>query len=228
MFHLRFTPDDISGYTFDFLALYKHIVACETKDREGNSVPLHYHVLIDTDYDVQSVRNAITAGLKIPKAGRGKNNKYYSLNVKWEDPGYICKYDNIIQSKGYTEKQILEYVISGKKKYLEKVKAVELSGEVAPAALPRKPKEIKLPFQQAVIADAAAEWYKYKRQVIEEDSDARAMPVKIVKFVCDAMRKHGRGINQYLVKELASAVLYDDLEYRDLVLRKCEKYFLDN
>lgn len=209
MFHLRFTPYDISGYTFVFLENYSHyIVAYEDKDKKGNPTQPHYHVLIDTDYGEKSVRDAIKLNLKIPKSSRGKNNAYYCLETEWRDPGYVCKYNDIRNSKGYSEKEIMEFVISGKNKYLRKVEEVELSGEKAPAAPP------KIPFQQAVIADAAADWYNYKRENADPDIQ------ELKKFVCDSMRKHGRGINQYLVKELAYAVLYDDLDYRDYVLNK--------
>lgn len=212
MFHLRYTPYDISGYTFDFLDKYESfIVAQEDVDDDGSPL-LHYHILVDTDYGVKSLRDDAKAALKIPPAGRGKNNKYYALIEDWKDPGYICKYNNIISSKGFSEKEVMDFVISGKNKYLGKVKGVELSGEVAPATPPKQPP--KVPFQQAVIADAAADWYNYKRDNDDIDKDV------LKKFVCDSMRKHGRGINQYLVKELAYAVLYDDLDYRDYVLNK--------
>jgi len=215
MFHLRYTPYDISGYTFNFLFFYdKFIVAKELYDDSGNEL-LHYHILVDDeDLGEKTLRDAAKANFKIPPAGRGKNNKYYALFIDWKDPGYICKYNDIIHSKGYSEKEVMEFVISGKKRYLDKVKVVELSGEVAPAT-PPKPKVVKVPFQQAVIADAAADWYNYKR-----DTD-KTIDVQVLKrFVCNAMRKHGRGINQYLVKELAYAVLYDDLDYREFVLNK--------
>lgn len=221
MFHLRFTPYDISGYTFDFLEKYeKYIIAKEEIDDNGNPL-LHYHVLVETSYDVQSLRNDAKASLKIPKSGRGKNNKYYAILADWKDPGYICKYNDIQKSKGYSEKEVMEYVISGKQKYLDKVKATELSGEKAPAVLPpKKEKIVKVPFQQSVIADAAADWYNYKRNNPNELLITKKCELK--QFVCNAMRKHGRGINQYLVKELAYAVLYDDLDYRDYVLKKIE------
>jgi len=223
MLHLRFTPYDISGYTFDFLELlsHKYIVAREDTDDDGNPL-LHYHILIDTEYGIKSVRDAAKTALKIPPAGRGKNNAFYALIPDWKDPGYICKYNDVIRQKGYTEKEILDYVISGKKRYLDKVKEVELSGEKAPAApSPKKPKPV--PFQQAVIADAAADWYAYKRKCNEE---REIIDISMVcDFICSAMVKNGRGINQYLVKELAFAVLHEDLDYRQIVINRVKAYF---
>lgn len=222
MFHFRFTPYDISGYTFDFLdsIAHKYILSWEDKDKTGKTVPKHYHCYIETTYGEKSVRDAIKSSLKIPASGRGKNNKYYAFQAEWKDPGYVCKYDNIVKSKGFTEKQILECVISGKKKYLDKVDRGELSGDrVAPA-----PKSPKVPFQQAVIAYAAAEWYKYKATC--KESGDFVSELEVVEFVCKGMREHGRGINQYLVKELAYAVLYDDLDYRETVMKKIRSFFL--
>lgn len=213
MFHLRFTPNDISGYIFNFLEVYDRYILAQ-EDKDDNGLPLlHYHILIDTDYGIQSVRNVATASLKIPKSGRGKNNAYYALFADWKDPGYICKYNNILQSKGFSEKEILDYVISGQKKYLNKVKASELSGEVAPAQAPTK-REPKVTFQQEVIAYATAEWYKYKRQESDFNKD------RLIGFVCDGMRKYGRGINVYLVKDIVYGILYDDLDYRNIILNK--------
>lgn len=220
MFHVRFTPYDISGYTFDFLVFYdKYIIARELYDDEGEPL-LHYHILVDdSELGIQTLRNAVKANFKIPPAGKGKNNRYYAIFDDWKDPGYICKYDDIIRQKGYSEKQVLDYVISGKKKYLDKVKEGELRGEEAPAPLsPKKEKVVKLPFQQAVIASAAADWYNYKRQCSENDEVIDKN--KTIDFVVSAMREHGKGINQYLVTELARAVLYDDLDYRENVLNK--------
>lgn len=220
MFHLRYTPYDISGYTFDFLDKYQSfIVAQEDFDDDGSPL-LHYHILIDTDYGVKSLRDDAKTAFKIPPAGRGKNNKYYALIEDWKDPGYICKYNNIIRHKGFSEKEIMEYVISGKKKYLDKVKRVELSGEVAPATSPKQ--SPKVPFQQAVIADATADWYNYKRKC--HDNDEEPVRSKVCEFICTAMIKNGKGINQYLVKELSFAILHEDLDYRDLILAKIKSF----
>lgn len=220
MFHLRFTPHELADYTFNFLYFYsKYIIAREDVDDDGNPL-LHYHILVDDDeLGVQTLRNAAIANLQIPKSGRGKNNRYYALFDDWKDPGYICKYDNIVGSKGYTEAQILDFVVSGKKRYLSKVDKSELSGEVAPADFPKKKdKVIKVPFQQLVIATASAKWYEYKREC--KEAGKKEDKQLIVDYVCEAMVQNGKGINQYLVKELTYAILHEDLDYRELILRK--------
>lgn len=140
MFHIRFTPYDISGYTFDFLNQFAgYIVAYEDKDKKGKPTQPHYHILVDTDYGSKTVRDAFVAACKIPKSTRGKNNAYYGMFSDWQQPDYICKYNDIRESKGFTEKQILDYVISGKNKYLVKVEDVELRGKKAPATPPKLP-----------------------------------------------------------------------------------------
>lgn len=219
-YHIRFTPYDISGYTFDWLDKYeKYLVFREVRDKKGQTVPEHFHIYIEDKHDIQTIRLDIKSKFKIPKSGRGEGNRYYAAMV-WDTPDYICKWNDEVCSKGFTEKEVMECVISGKKKYLDKVESpAELRGvEISPAA--RKPREPKVPYQQQIIALAAAEWYNYKktRHTMEQlDSDAQQ---NLVKFVCEAMRKTSRGINQYLVSDICRAVLFDDLDWRDRVINK--------
>ena len=216
MFHLRYTPYDISGYTFNFLENYdRYIIAYEDKTKLGQPAQPHYHIYIVTDYGKKSVENAAKSSLQIPKApGRGKNNAYYSLKSDWKDPGYICKYGDIRGQKGFNPAEILDYVNSGKEKYLQKVEVVELSGKVSPAT----PRTSKVSFQQAVLADTQADWLNYKRDC--RDNEDKEDKSKLIEFICSNMRKNGRGINEYLVKDIYYGVLFDDFDYRDLVLKK--------
>lgn len=212
-----FTPRDISGYDFGFLSFYeKHIVAFEDHNKEGGETNKHYHVYIETSYGPLTVRNAVKANFKIPAGGKGKNNGYYSLHVNWDDIGYICKYGDIRSSKGFSEEQILEFVVSGKKKYLQKVEGGELRGEVAPA--PRSEKSVKVIPQQMIISNAACKWFQHKSECSANDTEpSRKM---LVKYVCDEIRAAGKGINAYQVRDFCQAVLYDDLDYRDSLLEK--------
>lgn len=84
-------------------------------------------------------------------------------------------------------------------------------------------KQKKIPYQQDVISGATAEWYKYKK----ECSDNEMLPdkKKIIEFVCNEMRRVSKGINPYLVKELANAVLFDDLDYREVILDRIKSTF---
>lgn len=215
MFHLIFTPHDLSGYTFDWLERYdKFIVAKEYGKKENH---LHYHILIETDAKKDTVRDMAKLRLRIPAGQRGKESKYYALLSDWKDPAYICKSNDIQIFKGYSEKQIMEFVIEGKNKYPGKVDSpVELSGEKAPAA--RKPREPRVPFQQQVIAIASAEWYKYKKEC--KDQGFVIDKHEVIEFVCKAMREVSRGINEYLLKDICNAILFDDLDYRSNVLQR--------
>ena len=80
----------------------------------------------------------------------------------------------------------------------------------------------KIPYQQEVIAITTAEWIKYKK---EQPEDRTPEISAIIPMVCKAMREVNRGINPYIVKDIAYAVLFDDLDFRDVVLRKIEKIF---
>lgn len=214
--HVRFTPYDISGYTFEWLSEYSKFILAQ-EDVDDNLQPLqHYHIYIETTKHIDTVRDKLKKYLCIPAAGRGVNNKYYALISKWEDIAYIVKYNNILKSEGYTESELMKYVISGKKKYLEKERKTELRGEIAPAALevPKKEKVVKVPYQQQIIALASADWHNYKKTTVIDclnDSHKR----ELIKFVCKAMREVSRGINQHLVNDIARAVLFDDIDWRD-------------
>jgi len=81
----------------------------------------------------------------------------------------------------------------------------------------------RIPYQQDVITGAAAEWKKYKESPGEIPLDEIPRSVllnKLKDIICTEMRRVNKGINPYMVKELAYAVLYDDLDYRDIVLEK--------
>lgn len=84
-------------------------------------------------------------------------------------------------------------------------------------------KEKRIPYQQDVIAGAAAQWKKYRDECREsqETPDRK----KVIEMVCNEMRRVSKGINPYLVKELAYAVLYDDLDFREVILEKIKYTF---
>lgn len=207
MFHLRFTPYDISGYTFDFLDLYdKFIVAQEDSDDDGNPL-LHYHILIDTDYKDASLRNAVKAAFKIPPAGRGKNNKYYAIIPDWKDPGYICKHNNIVKSKGYSEKEVMDFVISGKQKYLDKVKL-----PVGPVVA--SPGKTRISVDKEVIADCIT-FYELAKQKGEVPTAE-----ELCEEACRAVRSYGKGINPFKIREYVLATWFD-VGDREQVVKKC-------
>lgn len=219
LFHLRFTPCDLSGYNFDWLERYhKFIVAQEDLEDDGTPL-LHYHILIETDNAKDSIRDMAKNRLRIPSGnGRGKNNKYYALIEDWYDISYICKYNQILCSQGYSEKELLEFVESGKKKHLNKVVETPAENSVTVGSKTSSPKSPRIPYQQQIIAIASAEWYKYKRQCNEQGFEIDK--TQVIEFVCNAMREVSRGINQYLLQDIVNAVLFDDPDYRERTLQR--------
>lgn len=83
---------------------------------------------------------------------------------------------------------------------------------------------VRVPYQQAVIAYAAAEWINHKRACKEKGEEASY--VEVIDFVCKGMREYNKGINPYMVRELAYAVLHDDLEFRERILKKIKCEFI--
>lgn len=79
------------------------------------------------------------------------------------------------------------------------------------------------PYQQTVIMDATVEWLNYKKEHpglgYNETRDT------VIMLVCNAMRKCSKGINPHMVRDLSYAVLYDDADWQDLVLKRCRNYF---
>lgn len=218
-YHLRFTPCDLSGYTFDWLTRYpKFIVAQEDLDDDGLPL-LHYHILIESDNVKDTIRDMAKDRLRIPSSGgKGKNNKYYALIPDWLDPGYICKYNKILYSQGYTEKTLMEFVVSGKEKYLDKVKTPAENSVTAVSQKLPTPKCPRIPYQQEIIAIAYADWLNYKKKCAIEELQIH--PHEVVDFVCKAMREKSRGINSYLLQDIVNAILYDDPDFRERTLQR--------
>lgn len=223
-FSVRFTPkpeglDDISGWSFEYLKKYeKYIVAREDKDKQGQSVPVHYHIYIETSYGEATIRQTTKEALRLPVGGRGKNNGYYSLIPDWKDPGYICKYNDILDSKGFTEKELVDCVVSGKNKYLNKVEKVQAEHTVTAGPKPPTAKTPRIPYQQQIISIAYAEWMKYKKQC--RDEGVQEDRYQVIELVCKAMREVSRGINAYLLQDICNAILYDDPDYREQTLQR--------
>lgn len=229
-FSIRFTPQpkgkdgivlpEISGWNFEYLKRHeKYILAREDKDKMGRSVPVHYHIYIETSYGEATIRQTTKEALRLPAGGRGKNNGYYSLIPDWKDPGYICKYNELLDSKGFTEKELMDYVISGRKKYLEKLERTPAENSVTAGQKSTTAKTPRVPYQQQIISIASAEWYKYKRECGYKLTAGEAKD-KVIEFVCAAMREVSRGINEYLLKDLVYGVLYDDLDFRETLLNR--------
>jgi len=90
--HVRFTPYDLSGYSFDWIKVMPSVIAEEVSVHMVS----HYHIAFKTDMCEKTIRNNIVTHFCIPKTGRGKGNKYYSLNNTWQDIDYVFKDGKII------------------------------------------------------------------------------------------------------------------------------------
>lgn len=78
-------------------------------------------------------------------------------------------------------------------------------------------KEKKVPYQQDVMAGAAAEWLNYCKSLPESQSPDMT---KLKEIICVEMRRVSKGINVYLIRDIAMAILFDNLDYRQMVLDK--------
>lgn len=225
-YHIRFTPHDISGYTFDFLDKYnKYILAFEEKDKVGEETTPHYHIYVEQDnVSDQTIRLACKISLKIPKSGRGQSNKYYAIVKDWKDPGYICKENDIKQSKGFTEKQIMEFVISGKKRYLSKVDGTELSGEVAPADRPKRHETTRIT-NKDMIGESIIQYHCMIRDLKEKNEydESDIYREELAKIIMNVLRANGKGVNEYQVRDFAHAVLYETDETKNYVVKKISR-----
>lgn len=110
----------------------------------------------------------------------------------------------------------------------------------AVVAPPKKEKIPRVPYQQQIINIASAEWFKFKKSegylgtdlvTQDEKGDFHKIPqdyktlhpddkAKLVGIVCQAMREVSRGINEYLLTDIIRAVLHDDEDYREFVIKK--------
>lgn len=213
-YHIRFTPCDISGYTFEWLNAYsRYVVAYECHSKSnGEPAEPHYHIYIqDVGECESSLRNAVKANFKIPKSGRGKNNKYYQLEKEWKDPDYVFKFGDIRHSKGFSEKEVLDRVVSGKKKYIDKVKSSVQGDTIIYEVTSKKVKRIDL--NKELMADLLT-FYML-------ESRTRDVSVKeLISKCCDLILAHGRGINNYQVRDFVNAVLFQKEESRQIVVDK--------
>lgn len=196
----RFTPYDLSGHTFAFLEKFtRYIVAYEDKNKKGEARNPHYHIFIDTNDGIKTVRDSIKTGLSIPPVGPGKINKYYSCIPEWKDPGYICKWNDIRHSKGFSERELMDLVISGKQKYLQPVEQVNEVEGTTPVV--SKPKRVN------VNKEIQTQLYCWVDQYFKDNN---VMPPKseIVERAMIITRQF-KGINIFQIRDFVHTVIFD-------------------
>ena len=212
-FHIRFTPYDISGYDFNWLIddTTRFIVAREDKDKKGQPTEPHYHIYGETEYTDDSIRNRIRKYFKIPAGGKGTNNKYYGTDWKWEDISYVCKYDDVKQSKGFSDAELLRLAADGKQKYLKKDVDVNL-------VTPRATTKERVNYDKEIIADLLT-WYHLYRNETGYVPELK----QIVRECCVIVRKYHRGINRFKVRDYVDTVMFETEAYSDDVVSSIMK-----
>lgn len=80
------------------------------------------------------------------------------------------------------------------------------------------------PYQQLCISYATEKWLLHCKEARETKQDPD--PELVPDYIMDAMRIHGKGINEYMVRDLGYAVLYDDDSHKDLIRKKMRRHFI--
>jgi len=102
--------------------------------------------------------------LSIPKAGRGRNNKYYMLKEWNSDISYIVKQGNIVASNGFTPEELTPRLPPCPLKKEEKITE---TAAAAPAA--KKDKEKEPSFWNQIMYEGMLWEKKHNKQIeIEE------------------------------------------------------------
>lgn len=119
--HIRYTP--VNGVFIDDITTFAQhyesaLVAYEDKDKMGNPVKPHYHMLIQSECQKPALVERLRRILKIPAGGRGVNNKHYACMANWRRPEYIAKWGDIVYHKGWLEEDIAKAIEEGRNKYL--------------------------------------------------------------------------------------------------------------
>ena len=122
-FGIRFTPQDISGYSFDWIKQQKHCIA---KEIGPKTKKLHYQMYIETDYCIKTVRNNITKSLKIPIGIQGRESAYYAITPDWKDWTYTLKDAEIISQNIVDPRELPELIAKATLTYGEKEQPVKV------------------------------------------------------------------------------------------------------
>lgn len=228
-YHYRLTPYDLSGNFNNLVDKYERfIVAREDKDKYGEPVEPHYHIYLETHYDMDTIREHFRKEWQIPKVGRGQGNKYCMLK-KWEGIDYICKWADILVVKGFTDVEIDDAILKGQKYKLKRkldntILEAYAHGKDAGRAEGKtvyKPRESK---DDKIISDLMAWYFEWKRTARENATEFDDQPRPSVKLVienaCRITRQYHKGINIFKVRDYVHTVMYEGEDYRDNLINK--------
>lgn len=175
-YHLRYTPYELSSANItNFCDKYdRYIVAHERHKKDGTTpAEPHYHIWIDSDLNIDSIRTAWKKSMCIPTGGQGRNNKYYSLEVyrNGEDVTYITKQGDIRASKGFDEEQLRprEYPCPVKETLKEKI-------QITAASVPQRKEKYNM--WSEIFAEGII-WEKTHKKKIEVE-EALGIITKII------------------------------------------------
>lgn len=173
-YHLRYTPYELGTDLAPFCDKYdKYLIAHERHNKQGHPVEPHYHVYIESDFNMDTIRNDFLKNLSIPKCGRGKNNKYYCIK-KWDkNLSYFVKQNNIIGKKGITDlEQASAYASAQSFRY----PPTEVKDTNSGGSAPKKEKE--------------TEWNKILFNAIQyhKNNESKEVPyekwIKLIRYWC--------------------------------------------
>lgn len=234
---------DISGILPKWFNISSHVLCCEHEaDESVRQTHLHLGIW-GCDVKEEALKRKLNDELESKLSGNPGwswvHKEYPQGLPAWQEIPVV----NGIAQPGNRDQQqnyhYIRYCIKGDLshvKFSKNISPALLEAAAADWAAPKKersqPEVIHIvderkqrppPYQQLVIADAAERWYAYKREA--KSKGELINETEIVEFVCDAMRKQSKGVNPHMVRDLSYAVLYDDLEFKSVILGKCRKFF---
>lgn len=223
---------DISNALQDWNNISTRFIVCQ-HDADESVRQTHVHLgMWGLEIQEEALKRRFNSSMAVKLSG----NEDWKWKSKRFPKGIPAFTTDFVEPGTEQENQIFKYLKYCIKGDLSRVKMVKnISQELLDAAAvawveevnPDKSPDVIViehkrvtspPYQQVVIADAAERWYAYKRECKEKNEAPDRQQLKL--FVCLAMRAVSKGINPYQIKELAYAVLFDDLEYREFVLNK--------
>lgn len=234
---------DVSGACIEWLDRCQVGIVCQhDADKKVNKTHIHLGMW-GCDVKEEALKRMFNKKTQLGLSGnedwKWKSKRFPAGLPPWEPPEKTPS-GLIIPGKGWDQNfRYLTYCIKGdlsRVKYVKNIsqdileEASEAWADFKEKSLTSGRTEVHIehikvrapPYQQTVIADAAIMWYDYKKKCREDNDPIERM--KVVDFVCAAMRKVSKGLNPHMIRDLSYAVLYDDLDYRELMVKRVKEF----
>lgn len=123
---MRFTPyeipcDNLSQY---FERFDQYVIGFERYKKDGvTPCQPHYHIWLNADLQLESIRESFKKHMSIPSVRNGKSNKWLAMKTWDEKLEYVIKQGNIISCKGFSTEELLFRVPPCPVKKEEKIQA---------------------------------------------------------------------------------------------------------